>query len=70
MKKMILKYKQNFNITILTIGTFIVVLFFALIFNIITPSKSFSKLENRVLQQFPTWNSNDFFSGKWSSDLV
>lgn len=66
---MILKYKQNFNITILTIGTFIVVLFFALIFNIITPSKSFSKLENRVLQQFPTWNSNDFFSGKWSSDL-
>ncbi len=46
---------------------FLMIIFGLTIINLMTPQKSFSENENRLLQELPKFSTTDFFSGTFSS---
>ena len=54
---------------LITTSIFCIFIFGFFIFNIVSPDKKFSELENRNLQKFPELSFEALFSGELSSDL-
>ena len=51
------------------IGLFAALLLFFPLLSVLTPQRSFSDLENRVLQGWPDFSWQKLFSGQWIPDL-
>lgn len=54
---------------LITVAVFLIFIFSFLFLQIITPSKSFSDLENRYLQQLPEFSFKELFDGDYTADF-